>query len=215
MAKQLFKVVEGTKVATATKEQAEFYNREPSALTIGTVVVLPAQKAHIRTRSITINNVSRDVASKSLYAYVFDKAGALLETKEISMSQFQRRSYGVGDITVNAIRNERGLMRGESTASESNIIGQAPNFKVIVEGNKNVVTLAEAAAYEVSKGDIHNLARIEDQRPDGLYDFKTKMMGSREVLDLLPARLPNLTTIAVPTGYDTLPGECATFQLKA
>ena len=160
-------------VVEVTEQQASFYNQEPSALIVGTTVVVPAQKAHVKMRTIAGN----ELATKSLFAYVLDKDGKLMETKEISLSQFQRRSYGTGEMIIRAITNEDGLLRGEGKATESNILGKKPEFKVVVENGKNILVLANSIAYNVTRGDIHNMAQVADQRTDGRYDFKTKMMG--------------------------------------
>ena len=207
--KKLFdkSVIKG--VVEVTEQQASFYNQEPSALIVGTTVVVPAQKAHIKMRTIAGN----ELATKSLFAYVLDKDGKLMETKEISLSQFQRRSYGTGEMIIRAITNENGLLRGEAKATESNIIGKKPEFKVVVENGKNILVLASSVAYNVTRGDVHNMAQVADQRADGRYDFKTKMMGGVEILDLDTRRLPNLESVAVPTGYASIPEEVKEYSL--
>ena len=197
-------------VVEVTDQQASFYNQEPSALTVGTTVIVPAQKAHIKMRVIN----GKETPTKALFAYVLDKNGELIENKEIGLSQFQRRSYGTGEMIVKARVDENGLIRGEGKANQSNIIGKKPEFKVLVESGKNILVLAESIAYSVTRGDIHNMAQVADQRADGRYDFKTKEVGGVEVLDLDTRMLPNLETVAVPTGYETLPASCAAYLLK-
>ena len=196
-------------VVEVTEQQASFYNQEPSALTVGTTVIVPAQKAHIKMRTIN----GKETATKALFAYVLDKNGELIENKEIGLSQFQRRSYGTGEMIIRAITNEDGLLRGEGKATESNILGKKPEFKVVVENGKNILVLASPVAYNVTRGDIHNMAQVADQRTDGRYDFKTKMMGGVEILDLDTRRLPNLESVAVPTGYTSIPEEVKEFSL--
>ena len=109
--------------------------------------------------------------------------------------------------------DENGLIRGEGKANQSNIIGKKPEFKVLVESGKNILVLAESIAYNVTRGDVHNMAQVADQRADGRYDFKTKMMGGVEILDLDTRRLPNLESVAVPTGYASIPEEVKEFNL--
>ena len=197
-------------VEVIDQQTSSFYNQEPSALTVGTTVIVPAQKAHIRMRTFN----GKETPTKALFAYVLDKNGELIENKEISLSQFQRRSYGIGDIKVKAIVNEKGLIRGVVKPNESNIIGKKPDFKVVNENGKNILVLAESIAFNVSRGQIHNLVQFEEQRADGLYDFKTKMFGDIKVLDLDTRFLPNLETVPVPTGYETLTASCTAYLLK-
>ena len=203
-----FSAIKG--VVELTAEQASFFNREPSALAVGTTVVVPKQKLHIKMRLVD----GVQTPTKSLFAYILDKGGNLIETKEVSMSQFQRRSYGIGDIMVKAIVNEKGLTRGDAKASETNILGKLPEFKVVADGKgKNILVLNDSVAYNVSRGELHNMAQVAPKRPDGLYDFKTKMIGGVEYLDLDTRVLPNLETVAVPKGYDVLPAECKDYIL--
>ena len=196
-------------VVEVTEQQASFYNQEPSALTVGTTVIVPAQKAHIKMRTIN----GKETATKALFAYVLDKNGELIENKEIGLSQFQRRSYGTGEMIVKSRVDENGLIRGEGKANQSNIIGKKPEFKVVVENGKNILVLANSIAYNVTRGDVHNMAQVADQRADGRYDFKTKMMGGVEILELDTRRLPNLESVAVPTGYASIPEEVKEFSL--
>lgn len=202
------------KVASVTEEQAGFYNSEPSALLPGTTVVIPAQIVH--TRKVVSGTQVFD-AVKTVLAYIIDAEGNLMDTKQISLSQFTRRSYGnEKDLMVKAMLNDAGVMRGEISPTESNITGARPNLKAekIKFRKEDVLSLIwkDSLAYKVTKGERHNMAILTERPGQQIYDFETVSINNEDYLKFTTPRFPNLNSCAVPAGYAKLPTEAAEFS---
>ena len=195
MGKQIFSVKdcnEAQGTATVTAEQAEYVNSSvQQMLTPGTTVVIPAQKVHLQKI-----RKDRDDTGKFVYANVYDRTGKYMYTTGVSVSAFQRSTYGTEPIEVELIekvdRKGNKCMRAAINAFDTNI-----DAKLKTEANENLeLIVPETSVYHIDKGQIHYVSSMQ-QETSGAWSVVADEVNPG-LVKLDRRYYPNIVSAALP-----------------
>ena len=190
--KPLFNLsVAAGKVEVSEKE--ETFLLMTSALTSGTIVVIPEQYIHKEDRLVGAKTVSCECA----FAYIYSLEGKLLEGKSLTVSQFTRRAFGLWkdlkDVEILPTFLDRGV-RAEVPCAVTNRVGI--DLPISAKGKKKIIS--KAVAYRVERVQGYRIPILEQgQSEDGktLYNYAVETIEDRTVIKPKLAMWPTLVTV--------------------
>ncbi len=190
--KPLFNLSAATGKVEVSEKEATFLQMT-SALTPGTIVVIPEQYVHKENRLVGAKSVS----CECVFAYIYSSEFKLLEGKSLTVSQFTRRAFGLWndlkDVEILPTFLDKGV-RAEIPCAVTNIVGI--DLPISAKGNKKIIPLA--VAYRVERAQGYKIPILEQgQSADGetLYNYAVETVDDRTVIKLKVAMWPTLVTV--------------------
>lgn len=167
-----------------------------SALSPGTIVVIPEQYIHKEKRIVGDSPVS----CECVFVYIYSLEQKLLEGKSVTVSQFTRRSFGLWnelkDVEILATFPDKGI-RAEIPCAITNRIGT--DLPISAKKERKIIPTAVAYRVEHVRGyRIPILTQTRSVNGKKLYDYVVETVGDKTVIKPKLAMWPTLVT--VPTG---------------
>lgn len=190
--KPLFNLPAATGKVKVSEKEATFLQMT-SALTPGTIVVIPEQYVHKENRLVGAKSVS----CECVFAYIYSSEFKLLEGKSLTVSQFTRRAFGLWndlkDVEILPIFLDKGV-RAEIPCAVTNRVGI--DLPISAKGNKKIIP--SAVAYRVERAQGYRIPILEQgQSADGktLYNYAVETVDDRTVIKPKLAMWPTLVTV--------------------
>lgn len=190
--KPLFNLPAATGKVKVSEKEATFLQMT-SALTPGTIVVIPEQYVHKENRLVGAKSVS----CECVFAYIYSSEFKLLEGKSLTVSQFTRRAFGLWndlkDVEILPTFLDKGV-RAEIPCAVTNRVGI--DLPISAKGNKKIIP--SAVAYRVERAQGYRIPILEQgQSADGetLYNYAVETVDDRTVIKPKLAMWPTLVTV--------------------
>jgi hypothetical protein len=190
--KPLFNLSAATGKVEVSEKEATFLQMT-SALTPGTIVVIPEQYVHKENRLVGAKSVS----CECVFAYIYSSEFKLLEGKSLTVSQFTRRAFGLWndlkDVEILPTFLDKGV-RAEIPCAVTNRVGI--DLPISAKGNKKIIP--SAVAYRVERAQGYRIPILEQgQSADGetLYNYAVETVDDRTVIKPKLAMWPTLVTV--------------------
>lgn len=190
--KPLFTLSAATGKVEVSEKEATFLQMT-SALTPGTIVVIPEQYVHKENRLVGAKSVS----CECVFAYIYSSEFKLLEGKSLTVSQFTRRAFGLWndlkDVEILPTFLDKGV-RAEIPCAVTNRVGI--DLPISAKGNKKIIP--SAVAYRVERAQGYRIPILEQgQSADGetLYNYAVETVDDRTVIKPKLAMWPTLVTV--------------------
>lgn len=190
--KPLFNLSAATGKVEVSEKEATFLQMT-SALTPGTIVVVPEQYVHKENRLVGAKSVS----CECVFAYIYSSECRLLEGKSLTVSQFTRRAFGLWndlkDVEILPTFLDKGV-RAEIPCAVTNRVGI--DLPISAKGNKKIIP--SAVAYRVERAQGYRVPILEQaQSADGktLYNYAVETVEDKTVIKPKLAMWPTLVTV--------------------
>ena len=190
--KPLFNLSAATGKVEVSEKEATFLQMT-SALTPGTIVVIPEQYVHKENRLVGAKSVS----CECVFAYIYSSEFKLLEGKSLTVSQFTRRAFGLWndlkDVEILPTFLDKGV-RAEIPCAVTNRVGI--DLPISAKGMKKIIP--SAVAYRVERAQGYRVPILEQgQSADGetLYNYAVETVDDRTVIKPKLAMWPTLVTV--------------------
>ena len=190
--KPLFSLSAATGKVEVSEKEATFLQMT-SALTPGTIVVIPEQYVHKENRLVGAKSVS----CECVFAYIYSSEFKLLEGKSLTVSQFTRRAFGLWndlkDVEILPTFLDKGV-RAEIPCAVTNRVGI--DLPISAKGMKKIIP--SAVAYRVERAQGYRVPILEQgQSADGetLYNYAVETVEDKTVIKPKLAMWPTLVTV--------------------